>query len=476
MVLPRLDGEELALELEGIDLGDSRLNVRAVEVLRALAESPSSSFAQACDTEAEREGMYRFLRNDRVHWQGLIAPHIEATTKRAASCSSLLAIHDTTTVRLPDDADVESFINTGKKGFLAHITLITDGSRDRFPLGAAGMEIIERSKKGRSKTSKGRALSGGETSKLKNKEFDRWERQISNVQDVLKHPNVTHVIDREADCFALLAYLVEQNLQFVVRFCKNRKARAVRAGSEWALVRDVLKDAKTFKRLREVPVSKRKEKTAPDYNKSHPARVNRSAQLHISYAPMLLGAPKYNSGENKELRVSAVCAKESTAPDGVKPIEWILLTNLEVSTKADAERIIDIYRQRWLIEEFFKALKTGCRYSKRHLTNRNSIYNTLAAFLPIAWRALLLRQLAKDPNASINDTFSTVELKFLRIYAAHIKERLPTPLTPKDILNFIASCGGHRKHRGDPGWQTIMKGLERFQLRLEGWMLATSEM
>jgi hypothetical protein len=474
MEFPKLNAAELAAELEGLDLGDARLNERARAVFRALAESPSASFAKACDTEKEREGLYRFLRNDNVNWQALLAPHVQSTAQRASACSAVLALHDTTTVSLAADSDVNSFISTGKKGMLAHACLLTNGERTRFPLGVAGLEIIERAKPGKTKTAKGRAKSGSETAKLKDKEFDRWARLVDNVEQNLQHANVIHVMDREADCFALFAALAPER-QFVVRFCKNRSARAIAPGSEWALVRDVLEGAKSFKRPREVFVGKRSKKTAPGANKAHPPRDSRTALLELSYAPIIIKAPRYVDGPD-ELRLTAVRVCERDTPAGETPIEWVLLTNLDVTTKAGAERIVDIYRERWLIEEFFKALKTGCNYRKRHLTNRHSIYNTLAAFLPIAWRALLLRELASQTHGSITDVFPPAEIDVLRAYSARIGDPLPTAATIGQALFFIASLGGHRKHRGPPGWLTLMKGLERFESMVEGWLLARAGM
>ena len=87
MILPKLKGEDLLGELDGLDLGDARLNERARMVLRSLAESPSSSLAKACDSESEREGMYRFFRNTRVDWEDLVAPHMKARRHcRQAHC------------------------------------------------------------------------------------------------------------------------------------------------------------------------------------------------------------------------------------------------------------------------------------------------------------------------------------------------------------------------------------------------------
>ena len=48
---------------------------------------------------------------------------------------------------------------------------------------------------------------------------------------------------------------------------------------------------------------------------------------------------------------------EVDAPQGVEPIEWILLTSLPVESFDDAWLVIGYYEKRWLIEEWHKALK-----------------------------------------------------------------------------------------------------------------------
>lgn len=71
-------------EIEAVDLGDARLNHRARKVVRAIASQPTLGFPQALATEAELEGFYRLLSNDKVTPQRLLAPHVEATIERLA--------------------------------------------------------------------------------------------------------------------------------------------------------------------------------------------------------------------------------------------------------------------------------------------------------------------------------------------------------------------------------------------------------
>ena len=42
-----------------------------------------------------------------------------------------------------------------------------------------------------------------------------------------------------------------------------------------------------------------------------------------------------------------------------KPIHWLLLTSHVVASPKKARRIVDLYRKRWTIEEFFRTLKSA---------------------------------------------------------------------------------------------------------------------
>jgi hypothetical protein len=58
-----------------------------------------------------------------------------------------------------------------------------------------------------------------------------------------------------------------------------------------------------------------------------------------------------------------------------------LITNLPVENEADAIRIGNIYEQRWLIEDYHKAVKTGFRIEDNQLKQASRI---LALFGMIA--------------------------------------------------------------------------------------------
>ena len=67
-----------------------------------------------------------------------------------------------------------------------------------------------------------------------------------------------------------------------------------------------------------------------------------------------------------------------------------------IDTVDNVLQIVEWYRTRWLIEEFFKCLKTGCAYQKRQLESLDTLLVALALLAPIAWQLLLMRHLARE--------------------------------------------------------------------------------
>ena len=59
-------------------------------------------------------------------------------------------------------------------------------------------------------------------------------------------------------------------------------------------------------------------------------------------------------------RSMSCTAFEKNPPAGEAPLEWRLITTEPIASREQVVQILEWYRTRWLIEEFFKCLKTGC--------------------------------------------------------------------------------------------------------------------
>jgi hypothetical protein len=210
----------------------------------------------------------------------------------------------------------------------------------------------------------------------------------------------------------------------------------------------------------EVPLSRRASKTIP---KAQGARNARNAKLAISATRTHLLQPYTRNGE--VLPCNIVHVQERNAPNDVEPVAWVLLTTEPIETIEQLNFILQSYRARWLIEELFKALKTGCAFEKRELESYETLTNALAIYLPIAWQMLLLRNRAQNaPDEPAESVLSPVQIAILRATVPKLKARL----TAVDALFAVAHLAGHF-FKKPPGWQRLAWGFERL-LDIElGW-------
>lgn len=65
------------------------------------------------------------------------------------------------------------------------------------------------------------------------------------------------------------------------------------------------------------------------------------------------------------------------------PVQWSLFTTEPIETDENILAIIGHCRARWLIEEYFKSIKTGCSFEKRQLESYKTLLVTLAITLPV---------------------------------------------------------------------------------------------
>lgn len=448
-------------ELADVRLGDARLERRAREISSALAERPDSSLPRAMASGAATEGLYRFLSNESVDFEALLAPHIESTLNAATSAGDVLAVHDTTAFDA-SAASVEEvgYLNTGRPGFLAHVSLLV--SRNRAPLGVAAVELFRRDKKPAArKQSKKR--SGSETRKNSQRESLRWGRAVAAIGEMTRERcKVVHVMDREADIYDLLAAMLDDGNRFVVRLARDRRVASEEGSRE--LVSNSLESAE-FVMKREVRLSRRAPASEPQRRRTHPPREVRMATLQIHAKPMEIMPPNYvPAAEKRQLPVNVVHVVENDAAQP-HPVQWTLLTSEPIGTRADVERIVDAYRARWVIEEFFKAIKTGCAYEARKLEGERSLHNLLALTIPIAHYMLALRSLSRAAtDAPAAQVVTPMQLLVLR----SLQPKLPKAPTAREVLLGIAALGGHLKHNGEPGWQSLYAGAKRLFALVEG--------
>jgi hypothetical protein len=441
-----LNRVELArLEVESAVLGDQRLEARLERIVEALARQPGQSLPKAMGSDEALEATYRFLGNERVSSEAILAPHGARTVQRCGPHERVLALFDTSELSFGGKREELGQLKGDKgRGLLAHVGLAVSADGKRTPLGVLHLETVVRRGPPRSSTAK---------SSQSEPESRRWGRGAASVHALL--PKAICVMDREADIFELIEQMTDREQDFVVRAAQNRNTTQ---GLLW----DALDTAEVVA-TRAVQVSSRPQRKGA---RGRPARSTRTALLQVRVTTVLLRSP--NSARNANtlersscLRVGLVHVLEPDPPSGEEPIEWVLLTSLPTNTATEVDFVIDSYRARWVIEELFKALKSGCALEKRQLESVRSITNVLAVSLPIAWLLLALRSCSRDqPDRPARTLLPPLMLQALRLlYLQRTKKALPDDPTVKDVTWAIAALGGHIKNNGEPGFLVLGRGM-----------------
>lgn len=136
----------------------------------------------------------------------------------------------------------------------------------------------------------------------------------------------------------------------------------------------------------------------------------------------------------------------------------VLVTTEPIETRAQIEFIVGAYRARWVVEEFFKALKSGCRFEQRQLESYQSIETALGLFLPIAARLLALRGGARAHPTGPCRALTPQQLAILR---ARTTRPMSADPTNEEATTALAEIGGHLRSNGQPGWAILGRALEK---------------
>ena len=439
----------IANEFVGADLGDWRRTARLSRLVESLAKNPSLSFPQAMPDAADLEAAYRFFNNVKVRPEEILRPHIGQTVERVLQEAVILVAHDSSIVSFTSEGKEGLAQHFGKQQFLVHCSLALQADERHRPLGLLAMS---------------QHLPIKTPGKLLN---DRWPDQIREVHALGISPgNVVHLMDRESDDYDLLSFMKTMGARFVSRVKFNR--RTVDGGYLEASLEQAVVQAE-----REVYLSRRTGKrVGAKQLKANPPREARLAQLSVSAGRITIPrTPTARDSSEKFLELNVVRVWEPTPPANQSAVEWLLYTTEPIDTAEQLLQVVDWYRARWTIEEFYKSLKTGCALEKRQLGDLHSLTNALALLAPMAWHLLLIKSEAHTrPTTSADFVLDKEELEVLRVAAVRGRE-LPENPTVLDAMLSIAALGGHLKHNGLPGWQTLARGHQQLKLLVAGWTL-----
>lgn len=411
--------------------------------MERFAADPTASIPDACHGWGETMAAYRFLGNEAVGWRDILAPHWARTRQRMQDHAVMLCVQDTTELNF-NGQEIEGLgplCYEAQRGMYLHPTYAVTPQREA--LGVLDAWMWAREAKGANGVRPGI------------KESTRWVEgyeRIAGMAADFPDTRLVYLADREADLMPLMRRARElgEPADWLIRASHNRCLPD--RGKLW-------EHTTTGTPLGEIEfmlASRQGVKARPVRQQLWAQRV----ELH--------------DGSGTSLSVTSIVAREVDAPPGVKPVEWRLLSNRYAQTCAEVVELIDWYRARWEIEMLFDILKNGCRIEALQLSGMERLERAIAMYLVVAWRiAHLMRMGRTCPDLDARHFFDPAEIR-----AAYMRSKSGSPAQPRlnEVLRLIAQFGGFlaRKSDGEPGVQTIWKGLRKIRIAAEALRFADS--
>lgn len=445
-------------------------NARLVEIRHQLSESGSAIVNRWSGGKSAHTGAWRFFNNKSVKLDSLIKSTQESTMKDVRQDEHILVLQDTSEFNYNhlsgllkvNDLDIGLLSDNKSVGFYIHLGLAV-GAQSGIPLGLSSIQIWSRPFGSKSKTERN----------YKQLPVDaKWSHKwIKCAKESKKELGVdkrlTLVGDRENDLYEFFAGVPDKHTDILVRSSWNRR---LTTGN---LLYDELED---------IPWSE--SFTIKVQGNKH--RLKREALMRVKWTTVRIAKPERKKpvlkdyADHVEINVVHVQEDSSTVPASESPLDWCLFTTHSVDNLADALQIVDWYKWRWFIEDFFRILKTeGLEVESSQFSTGMALQKLLVVCLGEAFKILTMRQdRLGEYQYPVSVCFSEEQQVFLKALCSKLEGKTPKQRNPfmQGTLAWatwtIAVLGNWTP--GDmlkrpPGVITIARGLKHFYQRFDGW-------
>lgn len=423
------------------ELGDVRRTRRLVKYAQQVCRNPDQNTPMQTETWGDCKAAYRLMAREEVSFVAVTRPHYKLTREQTPKVCLLL--NDLTELDFGYKSKAKGLgpVGNGSCGFLMQNSLAV--KPDGHVVGLAGQKLRHRKLKPKNET---------RTQRLKrDRESLLWGQLVEQVGPPPEGVQWINVCDRGADDFEFYCRMIAQGHDWVVRVrALNRK---VEHEGEFIALRSKLDLTELQSQYYQLTYRSKKHGT-------------RTATMRVRFKEVMVRSPDLKSPWLKAqgttaLKMSVVEAFEENPPKGVKPLCWVLFSSLPVKTFKDAWQVIEHYEKRWIVEEFHKALKTGCRAEDRQHRTSDRLEAVAGLLSIVAVRLLQLRSASKtSPDGDAEELIPAIWLSAIRALRPKAKIK-----TIHQFYRQLAGLGGHllRKSDGDPGWMTIWRGFTKLQ-------------
>ena len=347
------------------------------------------------------------------------------------------------------------------QGFLLHTNLVFDLDTNEA-LGISHSMFIERKPKSRAEKGEKQKRCG---EAIEEKESYKWIKGFEASKELLqKTTSITLVGDREADIIELIDRVPDDKTDIIIRSQHNRYV--IDEGGQKRRLTEVLSHCKSMGKMSILVAGKKRKK--------------RTAKLEIRYTKVKITWPhgkKVNEKIHKggvPVYVVEVREKVHRGYKNELPLVWRLLTTCPIESVAQAKEVVNIYKLRWRVEEYFKLLKSDCYdIENTELTKGKSIRKLILYVMKASIKIQQLKAARDGTNgAKLGTVFSEEEMKYLHLINPELEGNTDKQQNPhsKDNLAYgswiIARLGGWKEFydsKRPPGTKTFAAGIERFE-------------
>ena len=439
-------------EFGGAPLGDVRLGRRLVMSAERQAEQPGRAFPGAAQGDrAATKGYHRLIDHpdlEAVTMAAILEPHRQSTLRRMQGEAQVLCVADGTDLDYTHLAHCEGLgastcNQTGAQARSLHLHSTLAINAQGIPLGIVDVRCRTPDEQAPKKPAKSTPIEEKKT-------FD-WIASLQACAAVARQmpeTRITCVMDREGDFYELFdAHRNDPCVDVLVRAQFSRKTAAGQR------LFDQLRGAAAGGSL-SLMVKRQSARPKRSKQKARAGRSARRAALTLHYIPVEFAPPENLTGLDP-VQLWAVHAVENDPPEGVKPIEWFLLTSRPVRDADAAQQCLRDYALRWRIEDWHRVLKSGCQIEALHHDTLDRLKRAVAIKLVIGWRIMVRTLLGREvPELPVEILFTDLEIEVMTAWAkAH---RVPVPVTLGDAVPLVARFGGYLAHTRDPPGHQLM--------------------
>ncbi|QDU73105.1 Transposase for transposon Tn5 [Bremerella volcania] len=448
------------MEFSPCELGDVRRTKRLVKAAAQVLVRPDGTTPEQAESWGDCKALYRLMDCDDISFQAITSPHYERTRQSGDAGSVRLILNDTTEIDYDSKRRARGLGPVGRntgRGFFLHSALMRDPVTKQV-IGLAGQEVQYRTKKKGAKNSRRRDP---------HREQAVWGRLIDQIGSPPPGATWLHVCDRGADDYEVFCRAYRQRCGWIVRACRLNRQVISPSGDRMTLKEHLTAQPVRGRQSLEVAATLK--------------RSARTAQLELRFAPLALPRPRVinawirKHAPSEPLAMWVVELAEIDPPNDAEQVRRTLLTSQPVETVEQAQQIIDYYAQRWAIEEYHKALKTGCQVESRYYETAERLERITGLLAIVAVQLLRLRHLADEhPDHPAIEVVPAQWIKTITKVRQRPSPRAPkinaTTMTLEEFDKHLGGLGGHlgRKCDGRPGWQTLWRGPEKLLLILRG--------